>query len=280
MKCIFYLFPYRTSSIWLLRYQDGQMQRWRYKSSLILNNNLVYYSQPLPISFDKSVQFLFRLPLKTSWTPLSKMWRRASWGSWQTFSRIKATFGTTEPFLRFAYVRVAPSRCWVTTEWFNSFICRASFFLWISDVGRSCTQRCRHWLLWRQRPHRCLWNRQQGMTAAGGFAVSFLLANSFTMIINATVCFKRKRIWTARNWTSDWISHQVCSRGDVIRVKVLGVLAMIDEGETDWKVIAINVEDPEANDFNSKHVWYFSPAVLVGGVIQPVLVSMLFFVFS
>lgn len=33
---------------------------------------------------------------------------------------------------------------------------------------------------------------------------------------------------------------------------MLGVLAMIDEGETDWKVIAINVEDPEANDFNSK----------------------------
>lgn len=72
----------------------------------------------------------------------------------------------------------------------------------------------------------------------------------------------------------------MCSRGDVIRVKVLGVLAMIDEGETDWKVIAINVEDPEANDFNSKHVWYFSPAVLVGSVIQPVLVSILLFVCS
>lgn len=27
---------------------------------------------------------------------------------------------------------------------------------------------------------------------------------------------------------------------------------MIDEGETDWKVIAINVEDPEAKDLNSK----------------------------
>lgn len=35
-------------------------------------------------------------------------------------------------------------------------------------------------------------------------------------------------------------------------MKVLGVLAMIDEGETDWKVIAINIEDPEANNFNSK----------------------------
>lgn len=40
-------------------------------------------------------------------------------------------------------------------------------------------------------------------------------------------------------------------------MKVLGVLAMIDEGETDWKVIAINVEDPEANDLNSKHFIFF-----------------------
>lgn len=46
------------------------------------------------------------------------------------------------------------------------------------------------------------------------------------------------------------IGNTVCSRGDVIRVKVLGILAMIDEGETDWKVMVINVEDPEAEDFN------------------------------
>lgn len=48
---------------------------------------------------------------------------------------------------------------------------------------------------------------------------------------------------------------KVCSRGEVIKVKVLGILAMIDEGETDWKVIAINVEDPEANELNSKHLY-------------------------
>uniref|UniRef100_A0A674HRD9 inorganic diphosphatase n=1 Tax=Taeniopygia guttata TaxID=59729 RepID=A0A674HRD9_TAEGU len=42
----------------------------------------------------------------------------------------------------------------------------------------------------------------------------------------------------------------VCSRGEVIQVKVLGTLALIDEGETDWKVIAINVEDPEAASYN------------------------------
>lgn len=28
---------------------------------------------------------------------------------------------------------------------------------------------------------------------------------------------------------------------------------MIDEGETDWKVIVINVDDPEAKDFNSEY---------------------------
>ncbi|XP_033880428.1 inorganic pyrophosphatase-like [Acipenser ruthenus] len=47
------------------------------------------------------------------------------------------------------------------------------------------------------------------------------------------------------------IGNKVCSIGEVIKVKVLGTLALIDEGETDWKVIAINVEDPEANAFNS-----------------------------
>lgn len=34
-------------------------------------------------------------------------------------------------------------------------------------------------------------------------------------------------------------------------MKVLGILAMIDEGEMDWKVIAINAEDPEAKKLNS-----------------------------
>uniref|UniRef100_UPI00398F4F1C inorganic pyrophosphatase n=1 Tax=Pristiophorus japonicus TaxID=55135 RepID=UPI00398F4F1C len=46
------------------------------------------------------------------------------------------------------------------------------------------------------------------------------------------------------------IGTKVCSRGEVIQVKVLGALALIDEGETDWKIIAINIEDPEANNFN------------------------------
>lgn len=43
----------------------------------------------------------------------------------------------------------------------------------------------------------------------------------------------------------------MCFPGQVIQVKVLGILAMIDEGEMDWKVIAINADDPEAKKLNS-----------------------------
>nr|XP_044999659.1 inorganic pyrophosphatase 2, mitochondrial isoform X3 [Jaculus jaculus] len=46
------------------------------------------------------------------------------------------------------------------------------------------------------------------------------------------------------------IGSKVLSRGEVIHVKILGILALIDEGETDWKLIAINVNDPEAERFN------------------------------
>jgi len=42
------------------------------------------------------------------------------------------------------------------------------------------------------------------------------------------------------------IGYRVAKRGDVIQVKVLGTLALIDEGETDWKLIAIDVNDPMA----------------------------------
>jgi len=42
------------------------------------------------------------------------------------------------------------------------------------------------------------------------------------------------------------IGHRVAKPGEVLQVKVLGVLAMLDEGETDWKVLAIDVNDPLA----------------------------------
>ncbi|EDW02250.1 GH21893 [Drosophila grimshawi] len=46
------------------------------------------------------------------------------------------------------------------------------------------------------------------------------------------------------------IGYRVAKRGDVMQVKVLGTIALIDEGETDWKIIAIDVNDPLASKVN------------------------------
>ncbi|XP_054939676.1 inorganic pyrophosphatase 2, mitochondrial-like, partial [Physeter macrocephalus] len=46
------------------------------------------------------------------------------------------------------------------------------------------------------------------------------------------------------------IGSKVLSRRDVVHVKIPGILALIDQGETDWKLIAINVNDPEASKFH------------------------------
>ena len=43
----------------------------------------------------------------------------------------------------------------------------------------------------------------------------------------------------------------MAKRGDVLEVKVLGLLAMIDDGETDWKMMVIDVNDPQATDLNN-----------------------------
>nr|XP_037842828.1 inorganic pyrophosphatase 2, mitochondrial-like [Chlorocebus sabaeus] len=46
------------------------------------------------------------------------------------------------------------------------------------------------------------------------------------------------------------IGSKIHSCGEVFHVKILGILALIEEGETDWKLIAINVNDPEASKFH------------------------------
>lgn len=38
--------------------------------------------------------------------------------------------------------------------------------------------------------------------------------------------------------------------GEILKVKPLGALAMIDEGELDWKIIAISLDDPKASLVN------------------------------
>ncbi|KAK0049096.1 inorganic pyrophosphatase [Biomphalaria pfeifferi] len=42
------------------------------------------------------------------------------------------------------------------------------------------------------------------------------------------------------------IGFKIHPRGSVVPVKVLGVMCLIDEGETDWKIIAIDASDPLA----------------------------------
>lgn len=42
------------------------------------------------------------------------------------------------------------------------------------------------------------------------------------------------------------IGAKTCKSGGVYKVKVLGVLALVDVGEVDWKVITISIDDPKA----------------------------------
>jgi len=46
------------------------------------------------------------------------------------------------------------------------------------------------------------------------------------------------------------LSSQVGATGEVRQVKILGTYAMIDEGETDWKIVVIDVKDPLAAQLN------------------------------
>ncbi|KAA8910397.1 hypothetical protein TRICI_004195 [Trichomonascus ciferrii] len=46
------------------------------------------------------------------------------------------------------------------------------------------------------------------------------------------------------------IGQSVLQTGQIKQVKVVGVLALLDEGETDWKVLAIDTADPLSNEIN------------------------------
>ena len=47
------------------------------------------------------------------------------------------------------------------------------------------------------------------------------------------------------------IGGKVLQCGTVTPVRIVGTLAMIDEGEVDWKMIAINASHPAASGMNS-----------------------------
>jgi inorganic pyrophosphatase len=44
------------------------------------------------------------------------------------------------------------------------------------------------------------------------------------------------------------VDEKPCTIGEIQRVRVLGSFALIDDGETDWKVIVTNVDDPAHKD--------------------------------
>jgi inorganic pyrophosphatase len=46
------------------------------------------------------------------------------------------------------------------------------------------------------------------------------------------------------------IGSAALDMGSIVPVKPLGVLAMIDDGELDWKVLAVSTEDPLAKEYN------------------------------
>jgi len=46
------------------------------------------------------------------------------------------------------------------------------------------------------------------------------------------------------------ISASTGKTGEIRHVKILGTYAMIDEGETDWKILCIDVNDPHADKLN------------------------------
>ena len=65
------------------------------------------------------------------------------------------------------------------------------------------------------------------------------------------------------------ISNIKLNVGDVISIKVLGILPLIDEGETDWKIIGINIMDYRSyklrnfndlskNEINDIYDWFIN----------------------
>ena len=46
------------------------------------------------------------------------------------------------------------------------------------------------------------------------------------------------------------IGESRAKMGQVLKVKPLAALAMIDEGELDWKIVAISLDDPRASLVN------------------------------
>jgi inorganic pyrophosphatase len=69
-----------------------------------------------------------------------------------------------------------------------------------------------------------------------------------------------------------FILLKIHPRGSVVQVKVLGCFALIDEGETDWKVLVIDVTDPMADKLNGEHMYYIKVTSKCLCFIKPVFI--------
>ncbi|KAI7906845.1 inorganic pyrophosphatase [Cokeromyces recurvatus] len=49
------------------------------------------------------------------------------------------------------------------------------------------------------------------------------------------------------------IGQEIGFKGQIKQVKILGILALLDEDETDWKLIAIDIKDPLSHKLNDIH---------------------------
>ncbi|KAI8865404.1 inorganic diphosphatase [Ramicandelaber brevisporus] len=59
------------------------------------------------------------------------------------------------------------------------------------------------------------------------------------------------------------IGEAVGYTGQIKKVKILGIMALVDEGETDWKVLAIDVGDPLAGKMNDvEDVEHYMPGLV------------------
>ncbi|EGW31008.1 uncharacterized protein SPAPADRAFT_62905 [Spathaspora passalidarum NRRL Y-27907] len=59
------------------------------------------------------------------------------------------------------------------------------------------------------------------------------------------------------------IGSRILHTGDIKRVKILGAIALIDDGELDWKVIVVDVEDPLAKEvYDIHHLYTKCPGLL------------------
>lgn len=47
------------------------------------------------------------------------------------------------------------------------------------------------------------------------------------------------------------IGERVSYCGEIKQVKALGVLGLLDDGETDWKILVIDIQDPQAANINN-----------------------------